>query len=438
MMRSSYLVLGLALTTSSLALANTTGQYGYTGLDGSCLQCHGTLQYDGLKVEFTGLGTNLDCWVEDEEASTADDVVLKKLSLLNIGFGATADVKVSIPNPTGANVPECPSSDCCEDTPPADALCMQEGFRVNGFEVEPGTCTPLFADCTSGANAGFNMEVVNGGAFTLANAAEGVRFETATGVAVPGEQFACLGGPLCTPLGEAECADQTQYQGGNPATPVACDAEACGLGQAGCNCELGDGFTCTGADVNGTGACTKAVACDGYDTFPNGCPTNATVTSEDAASGTIVGCACEDGYALSPEPGPETAPPYACVLASGTEVTHSQAKVFGGAAAEWNLKYTAPTEDEYTDAVLFYVGANIANGNGVADQADLNSNYQVVVAVGDTLPAFCAVCEDGALPDENGQCGGGCGCSTTATGEAPFALLGLAALAALGVRRRKR
>jgi MYXO-CTERM domain-containing protein len=436
MIRTSPLFFGLALLSSSAALANTTGQYGYTGLDGSCLQCHGTLQYDGLQVELSGLGSNIDCWVEDEAASSEDELVLKKLSLLNIGFGATADVKVKIPNPTGANVPQCPTSDCCEAAPPADAICNQDGFRVNGFEVTKGTCTPLFNDCTSGANAGFNMEVVNGGAFTLTNAAEGVRFETATGVAVPGVQFACLGGPICTPLAEGQCNAQTQYQGGNPAAPVQCNSEACAQGQLGCACELGDGYGCTGANPAGVGACTRTVACEGKDTFPNGCPANATVTSEDAASGTVTGCACNDGYLLSPQPGPNTTPPYSCVLASGAEVTHSQAKLFNGADVEWNLKYTAPTEDEYTDAVRFYVGANVANGNGVADQADLNSNYQLVLAVGDALPGFCAVCENGELPDDNGQCSG-CGCSATNTSEAPYALAGLAALALFVVRRRR-
>jgi MYXO-CTERM domain-containing protein len=218
---------------------------------------------------------------------------------------------------------------------------------------------------------------------------------------------------------------------------VQCDADACGQGQVGCTCEQGDDYACTGAGVNGIGACTKTVNCEGKDIFPNGCPTNSVVTAEDAASGSVTGCRCDDGYVLSPEPGADTSPPYSCVLASGEEVTHSQAKVFNGADVEWNLKYTAPTEDDYTDAVLFYVGANIANGNGVADQADLNSNFQLVLAVGGTLPAFCAVCEDGALPDENGFCGGGCGCSTTETGGAPYALAGLAAISLLAVRRRR-
>lgn len=441
MTRSTQIALALcaAMAASTSALANTTGQYGYTGREGSCLQCHGQLQYDGLQVEFTGgLGEALDCWVEDTEASTEDDLVLKKISLLNIPFGGTGAMKVSIPNPAGDAAPECPSSDCCEASPPADALCMQDDFRVNGFLVAPGTCTPLFANCDTGANAGFNMEVLNGGAFTLSSAAEGVRFETATGGAVPGVQFSCLGGPVCTPLDEDTCSPQTQYQGGNPAAPVDCSAEACGQGQVGCACELGEDYTCTGAGVDGIGACTKIVNCSSAYTFPNGCPDNATVTSEDAASGTVTGCRCDDGYVLSPEPGPDTTPPYSCVLASGTEVTHSQAKIFGGNAVEWNLNYTAPTEAEYTGAVEFFVGANIANGNGMADQADLNSNYNLVLAVGGQLPDFCAVCEDGAVPDENGTCGGGCGCDTTGEAGAPWALAGMASLALLAFRRRRR
>ncbi len=122
-----------------------------------------------------------------------------------------------------------------------------------------------------------------------------------------------------------------------------------------------------------------------------------------------------------------------------TQVSHAEGHDFLTGDATWSFTYTAPSAEEYTDGINLWVGANIANHNGYADDLDLNSNYVVAVAVADNLPSYCAVCDDGSAPDDTGNCGG-CGCSAQDTSMNPSegALLGGLFMAGMLLRRRRR
>lgn len=126
-----------------------------------------------------------------------------------------------------------------------------------------------------------------------------------------------------------------------------------------------------------------------------------------------------------------------------TQVTHTSPKTIGSEGATWILDYTGPGEDTSDDAVTFFVGANVANGNGYADGLDLNSNYLLSVPFGSSLPDYCAVCSDGSEPAsdgtcENGEAATGCGCDASSQESAPApAFLALLMLGVMGLRRRK-
>ena len=122
-----------------------------------------------------------------------------------------------------------------------------------------------------------------------------------------------------------------------------------------------------------------------------------------------------------------------------TQVTHAFTQEFDGNVV-WELDYTAP--NQAPAGVSFWSGVNVANGNFLADTGDLNSNYRLVAFLQNgeevSAPPFCAVCPNGALPDDSGQCAActcvGAGEKSLPAGLAAFALIGLA----LGRRRRRR
>ncbi len=123
-----------------------------------------------------------------------------------------------------------------------------------------------------------------------------------------------------------------------------------------------------------------------------------------------------------------------------TEATHVAAKLFDGGAVTWNIDYTVPNQT--VEGVSFWTGVNVANGNFLADVGDLNSNFRLDAFVTDgetiTAPGFCAVCPNGALPDESGACPA-CMCVGAGSNSLPIGLAGLALLGlAVGRRRRRR
>ncbi len=153
------MMLVVGLLSSSTALAFSEGQTGFSGRTPgqSCLQCHGTLSYDGMKLTIDTEET-LPCFQEDHPEA--------QVPVLEAGQTYTAVVEITAP--AGDQVPVCPGSNCCDpgdgtDWPPADGeVCMERG----GCTAENANlcCQPGLNVC-SGPRAGFNAEVVGGGAF---------------------------------------------------------------------------------------------------------------------------------------------------------------------------------------------------------------------------------------------------------------------------------
>jgi uncharacterized protein (TIGR03382 family) len=136
-----------------------------------------------------------------------------------------------------------------------------------------------------------------------------------------------------------------------------------------------------------------------------------------------------------------------CGIPSSNEVVHNFPKGFSGGEAVWDVTLKFPTEDEVNPdnpTVEIWIGANIANGNGLPDLGDVNGNFLATIPLGggDALPSYCATCEEGFDFDEEGNCVGvgGCGCAHLSDEGVPAA--GLAALFGLMglalVRRRRR
>jgi uncharacterized protein (TIGR03382 family) len=129
--------------------------------------------------------------------------------------------------------------------------------------------------------------------------------------------------------------------------------------------------------------------------------------------------------------------------ADGSEVTHVQPETLLSEDVSWRVNFTGPGTAEAGDAVTFYVGANVANGNGYADGLDLNSNYILPVTIGSGLPSYCAICSDGSEPSSEGTCGDGeepaaCGCDASSESDAPFsAALALFVFGGLVLRRKR-
>lgn len=122
-----------------------------------------------------------------------------------------------------------------------------------------------------------------------------------------------------------------------------------------------------------------------------------------------------------------------------TQATHVAPRSFDGGPVSWEMDYTVP--NQATNGVTFWAGVNVANGNFLADVGDLNSNYRLdaFVTDGETVsaPDFCAVCPNGALPDESGQCPA-CMCVGAGANSLPAGLAGLALLGLVVGRRRRR
>lgn len=137
--------------------AYSQGQTSYSGRDRSCLSCHGTKQYDGMKFRIATEDT-FPCDVAD-----GDPVNLPLLKA-----GRTYAAVVEIAAPSGADAPSCPTENCCDPgtgenfPPPSEATCMVRGGCT--AENANACCTPGLNIC-EGASAGFNAEVVGGGTF---------------------------------------------------------------------------------------------------------------------------------------------------------------------------------------------------------------------------------------------------------------------------------
>lgn len=291
----------VALLAPAGALAYAEGQTGYSGRTAgqSCLQCHGSNQYDGLAVTID----------TDEEApcSTSEGEIMLPV----VTTGATIGISVTLPAVSGGTGPTCPTANCCDpgdgtDWPPAaDATCLQS-FGNNCDTTNANACCSPGMDVCGGALAGFNAEVVGGGAFV---ATDGTRLEISGG---------------------EEVAD---------------------------------------------------------------------------------------------------------------EITHTVPKSVEDQAAAWSFQYTAP-DSLPPSGLEIWVGANVANGNGLADLEDLNSNAKGVVAVTDgngaySMPDYCAVCPNGSLPVAGCCCNG-----SSAVDPSPrsayltFAVVALLGFVFTGRRRR--
>lgn len=143
-----------------------------------------------------------------------------------------------------------------------------------------------------------------------------------------------------------------------------------------------------------------------------------------------------EGGVMDPETG-ETDP-----VEPSTEITHRLARQLGDGPAIWTFTYKAPaTAAEATgEAAAIYIGANVANGNGWADDADLNTNITYGVALVDDatqtaiLPPYCGACAGNKIPDAEGKCPA-CACTAipTSSGAAGALVLGVLVLA---TRRR--
>lgn len=132
----------------------------------SCLACHGSLQYDGLKFRLEGVET-ASCSVDRN--GQVEEVTLPKLS-----FGEKVPAVIEIPTPSGNTVPQCPTNDCCSvDDPPTandtvDLACVDRGVQreICGGGSYFECCAPGLTECGEPV-AGFNAEIVGGGAFDV-------------------------------------------------------------------------------------------------------------------------------------------------------------------------------------------------------------------------------------------------------------------------------
>jgi hypothetical protein len=150
------IALAAFLLSPSAVLAFGEGQTGFSGRDNSCLACHGSKQYDGLKFKLS---------TEDTVRCVVDDDREQDIPVVQAGQAYTVTVEIPAP---GANAPTCPTYNCCAGVddpfpPPADATCLKDGGcnQSNANQC----CTPGLQLC-EGTVAGFNAEVVGGGAFT--------------------------------------------------------------------------------------------------------------------------------------------------------------------------------------------------------------------------------------------------------------------------------
>lgn len=152
------LALALLLSPGS-ALAYSEGQTGFSGRTPgqSCLQCHGSKQYDGMKFRIE---------TEDTAPCFQGDGAEAEVPLLEAGKTYTAYVEIAAP---GGDAPLCPTHNCCnpgtgENWPPAeDEACMERGGCTAADD--PNLCCKPGIDLCAGPRAGFNAEVVGGGEF---------------------------------------------------------------------------------------------------------------------------------------------------------------------------------------------------------------------------------------------------------------------------------
>ena len=126
------------------------------------------------------------------------------------------------------------------------------------------------------------------------------------------------------------------------------------------------------------------------------------------------------------------------------QLTHSFSKP-AGAGTDWTVNYVAPPSlDAAAEGPAFFLGANIANGNGFDDNQDLNGNFQLSAGLTDgegnfVMPGGCLVCGDNGRPAVNGSC---CACVSASPGSSVAFTGGIAALLGFflvgGKRRRRR
>ena len=121
----------------------------------------------------------------------------------------------------------------------------------------------------------------------------------------------------------------------------------------------------------------------------------------------------------------------------GTQVTHVIPKQFEGGSLSYSFVYTAPAEADFVEAPQFYLGVNVSNGNGYADDEDLNANAVAAATIGSNAPAYCAVCDNGLFPDENGNCPA-CACVGAPSDKVPAALALVLVGLGLGLSPRRR
>lgn len=318
-LQSSLLLLPLAvLLLADSAAAFRGGRIDFSGRENSCLNCHGSRQYDGLKFSLGSVAATEPCGFENE----AGEFTVVDLPLLD--FATTYPATVEIPEPSGADAPICPDNDCCDaaNPPSADAACLDRPGARGGPMVcstddfLAGCCEPDLDNCVDAEGnpnyqAGFNAEVTGGGTFS------------------PPER-----------------------------------------------------------------------------------------APEDPAADTQ----------LLPREG----------VVVENQITHTTAKRFEGQGVKWAFNFTTPPATA-TEAVQIYVGANVANGNFLDDNGDLNSNYQYAAVLTDgenyVFPGYCQLCSDGRSSID----GGCCSCTSTTPGSGVWT--SLAVLSMLGfvtLRRRRR
>lgn len=90
------------------------------------------------------------------------------------------------------------------------------------------------------------------------------------------------------------------------------------------------------------------------------------------------------------------------------QATHVRPRHFKEGQAAWKMYFVAPEAGTVEGVPRIYVGANVANGNGLEDPMDLNSNYvtDIVLTDGneDIYPDYCLVCADGSLSADGACC----------------------------------
>jgi MYXO-CTERM domain-containing protein len=247
---------------------------------------------------------------------------------------------------------------------------------------------------------------------------------------------------------------------------VSCSAQSdCGDGEA-----CWDFVNDTVVAVGGTGTCGSEILCPantdcragvdscgdmlvGFDaelvgggSWSPGEGSRVRVTQAEPASSCTADADCGGGKVCWDFSSQQPSTDGLCGIAHTNEVVHSSPKSFAGEEATWDVTLTFPTEEETNaenPAVEVWIGANIANGNGLPDLNDVNGNFLATIQMGGSgLPSYCAQCDEGFEFDEEGNCvgPGGCGCSQGADSDLP--LSGLAAFAGLfGLalwRRRRR